>query len=268
MLYASKKKFIVASLMFMLAGTFRSNGIMLSGYIVWTMLAEPLAVHGTKFLSKGNIPNVFGCLILCSVPFVPFVLHQYSAYMTFCQNPDILSRPWCSGRLPSIYSYAQSAYWNVGLFRYWSLQQSPNIMLAMPVLILLFDASIKYIRRFLLPMLTNVLSGSSQKYPDRRMDIIYTLSIAPYAIHAFLLSTILLVAAHTQIALRFASAIPFTYWAAARLFFQQPQSPQEKDMEKSLRLAPKVTAARCWVYWSVLWGACSLVTWAVFLPPA
>ncbi|KAG2441008.1 hypothetical protein HXX76_003861 [Chlamydomonas incerta] len=45
-------------------------------------------------------------------------------------------RPWCSSRLPYVYGFVQSLYWNVGFLRYWTLQQAPNFLLAMPVLLL------------------------------------------------------------------------------------------------------------------------------------
>ncbi len=32
-------------------------------------------------------------------------------------------RPWCSSRLPYVYGFVQSEYWNVGFMRYWTLQQ-------------------------------------------------------------------------------------------------------------------------------------------------
>ena len=67
---------------------------------------------------------------------------------------------------------------------------------------------------------------------------------------ALALGLVLLLAAHTQIALRQAPALPATHWAAAWLLVAHPR------------------AGRAWVFWSVVWGAMSIVLWAVFLPPA
>lgn len=77
-----------------------------------------------------------------------------------------------------------------------------------------------------------------------------SLTIDPHAIHATILCLILLVASHTQIVLRLAGSMPFTYWAAAWLVLEHP------------------TLGRLWVTWSLLWGAISIVLWSTFLPPA
>lgn len=269
MLSAATKNYADASVMFMLASLFRSNGFILSGFIVWGMMVGPLLSGQVKFSPRQIFPKLLGCLFFSAPPFLPYFYHQYKAYRNFCTHSTIEPRPWCSDRLPSIYSYVQSAYWNVGLFRYWSLQQLPNILLAMPVLLLLFDASIAHIRYFLLPALVRTLSKYTPRIATRKTDPLFKLSVAPHAIHALLISIILLVAAHTQIALRFASAMPFTYWAAARLFLRNPQPVESEDkVEDSKRIADVPATSRWWTYWSVLWGACSLVTWAVFLPPA
>ena len=60
------------------------------------------------------------CLIIC----LPVLAFQYSAWLTFCQGGVV--RPWCSGRLPNVYSFVQSHYWGVGLFKYFKVQQASN----------------------------------------------------------------------------------------------------------------------------------------------
>jgi phosphatidylinositol glycan class V len=74
--------------------------------------------------------------------------------------------------------------------------------------------------------------------------------LTAHAIHALVLTCILLIASHVQIALRLAASLPFTHWAAARLWIEKPQ------------------IAKWWTAWSILWGCTSLVTWTLFLPPA
>lgn len=152
---------------------------------------------------------------------------------------------WCNRRLPLIYAHVQSHYWNVGFMRYWTMQQLPNFLIAAPVLLLLFFSSTTHILR-VFPHQVSPRSTSESTIVSPML----TLSLLPHAIHAFIFTCMLLFASHTQIILRLASSMPFTYWSAARLFFEHPKW------------------AKAWVAWSIIWGAVSIVLWSTFLPPA
>jgi GPI mannosyltransferase 2 len=180
-------------------------------------------------------------ILLVVITLIPFIYHQYSAYRVFCYNSSIPS-PWCTKFPPFIYTYVQSKYWNVGFLQYWTLSQLPNFVLAAPVLLLLLSSSIHHIRQ----TVTRYLSGQKQS----QYSPFSSPSLIPHAIHAFILTTTLLFASHTQIILRLAGSMPFTYWSAAWLLFERP------------------AWGKWWVGWSVIWGSVSLVLWAVFLPPA
>ena len=58
------------------------------------------------------------CIMVC----LPVLLFQFSGWLSFCHK-GIIERPWCSSALPNIYSFVQSHYWGVGLFRYFKFQQ-------------------------------------------------------------------------------------------------------------------------------------------------
>jgi phosphatidylinositol glycan class V len=75
-------------------------------------------------------------------------------------------------------------------------------------------------------------------------------SLTPHAIHAVVFAFFLLFASHTQITLRLAASMPFTYWAAAWIYLKYP------------------SYGTAWVTWSVLWGLVSVILWGTFLPPA
>ena len=169
------------------------------------------------------------------------VYHQYFGYRVFCQEADTPA-PWCSNFPPSIYTYVQSRYWNVGFLRYWTPQQFPNFLLAAPVLVLLSYYSTQSVLSF-----AHRLFDQAQL---RKRSSFESLSLAPYGIHAFVFTSIILFASHTQIILRFAASLPFAYWSAARLLVEHPR------------------LGKWWVGWSVVWGAISLVLWWTFLPPA
>jgi GPI mannosyltransferase 2 len=181
----------------------------------------------------------------------PLTIHQYAAYRIFCKDNSPRSPAWCHHTPPAIYSYVQSTYWNSGLFLYWTPSQLPNIMLASPILALLFAFGASYLTT-LFPILWTRLS--QREHLDgaelHAFDPFLHLDLAPHVIHGLLMSVILLCAAHTQIALRQAPSMPLTYWAAAWLLMKYP------------------ICGRIWVAWSAVWGAISVILWAAFLPPA
>ncbi|PCH43477.1 glycosyltransferase family 76 protein [Wolfiporia cocos MD-104 SS10] len=257
MLYCTSSDWFLATWCFALAGLFRSNGVMLGGFIIWGLLIEP-------FLAKEKISasRLAYTIALTSAIFTPFIAHQFSAYQSFCV-PAITPAPWCSYFPPAIYSYVQKEYWNVGFLRYWTMQQLPNFLICAPVLLLLLVYSTHYIHVAFFPRVRAFLSPpprtktSPFSPPDSSSDasatkstLFFPPSLAPHAIHALLFTILILFNAHTQIILRLAASIPFTYWGAAWLLVKHPRW------------------GRCWIVWSVVWGAVSLVLWATFLPPA
>ncbi|KIM31423.1 glycosyltransferase family 76 protein [Serendipita vermifera MAFF 305830] len=254
MLYCARSRWKSASIMFALACTFRANGILLVGYIAWGMIWEPLSQSGTVRLKSLLMTIILSCLIIS-----PVILHQAAAYFQFCVGED--TPDWCQRRLPLIYSHVQAKYWDVGLFRYWTPSQIPNFLLAAPSLSLLMWAGWSQMSSRGWCHLTNFGRAASFSPKDRSgkgsesstqadEPLFVSESMTPHAIHTLVLCLILLFASHTQIVLRLSSSLPFTYWAAARLWIEKPQY------------------ARWWTAWSVLWGATSLGTWGLFLPPA
>jgi len=226
-----------------------------AGFIVWYRAVGPL-LRNDRVSVRQCSEALFASVLICS----PFALHQYTAYRTFClpESTSFAERPsWCSALVPSIYNYVQAKYWNSGFLRYWTLAQLPNILLAVPVLLSIFSFTLAHLRACALPTLIRhpAVSGSAlcrwlQPWCTPARSIFFEESITPHVIHSFIMCNILLFAAHTQIALRLAASMPVTYWAAARLMVEYPR------------------AGKCWVTWSVVWGAVSVVLWAAFLPPA
>ncbi|KAI0063536.1 mannosyltransferase [Artomyces pyxidatus] len=229
MLACARKQHLRASLYFALAASFRSNGILLAMYVPWDIIVEP-------FLKARRLPApgpLFRAAAYTALPLVPSLAHQYTAYRLFCHTPAPVLPDWCTRTLPSIYTHVQRTYWRGnGFLAYWTLAQLPNILLALPVLVLLLWWALR--------TLIDIFTRQEQ----------YTL--APHALHTAALALTLLFAAHTQIALRLAPSLPATCWAGASLL-TQPATAR---------------IGRAWVAWSVVWGAVSIVLWATGLPPA
>ncbi|KAK7064211.1 GPI mannosyltransferase 2 [Favolaschia claudopus] len=232
MLYSAQSRYFLAAIMFTLAATFRSNGFLLSGFIIWGLLVQPLLNRIPIYPTR-----VLKCIILSAVPFTPFIAHNLAAYLAFCSTNNSPEPEWCTRRLPLIYSHVQSRYWDVGFMRYWTLQQLPNFIIAAPPLAAILAFSLHYLYRW----------SKSPTSPRRAFN---SPSVAPHAIHAIVMSGMLLFASHTQIVLRLAASMPVTYWSAAWLLLEYPKW------------------GRAWVTWSVVWGALSILLWGSFLPPA
>ncbi|KAG8841545.1 ER membrane glycoprotein subunit of the GPI transamidase complex-like protein [Serendipita sp. 411] len=251
LLQCAHKNWLRASLYFMLACCFRSNGALLVGYIVWGMIIEPLQY--SMFIKPTTI---LYSILLCCLIVSPIVFHQASGYYAFCMVD--MAPDWCQHRTPLIYTHVQSTYWDVGLFKYWTIAQSPNFLIATPPLALLFWASWTHMKRRGFSQLAAISDSIWLGRIPYRIRVnsqndftpLVTDRITPHAIYAMIFSLILIFSSHIQIVLRLAASMPFTYWAAARLWIEHPKT------------------AKIWATWSVLWAVISLTAWGLFLPPA
>ncbi|KAG8854196.1 ER membrane glycoprotein subunit of the GPI transamidase complex-like protein [Tulasnella sp. 330] len=276
MLACERKRWPKATACFMVATAFRANGIMLAGFLVWGIVLFPVI----KGLADSRKMPLLLAVNLSAIVALPLAAHQYFAYTQFCNTStpsfDGTLRPWCLDRLPLIYPFVQRQYWNVGLFRYWTISQIPNFILAAPALVLLLSSSIGEIRAAVRSIYAEwqrtgnwrsalrnsmVLIKTDKPSSSERPHILrQTWRTLPHAAHALILSLILLFASHVQIILRLSSSIPYLYWAAARLIVADSQ--REEAREKGVKWG------RIWVWYAVIWGTISCVLWATFLPPA
>ncbi|KAG2153673.1 glycosyltransferase family 76 protein [Suillus bovinus] len=252
MLACARSKWAEASICFALASMFRSNGIFLSGFILWGMLVTPFLSGQKDLLTPGRLLK---CVLWTALPLIPFIHHNVIAYMQFCKPPVTHIPDWCTNNmLPSIYSHVQSEYWKVGFLRYWTISNIPNFMFALPILLHVFAFCWFYLSNLLviIPHIApRIRSKNDDVPPPSRLDSPFlSPSLLPHVLHALALTAILTFSAHVQISLRLLPSLPLTYWAAARLMLDLPKW------------------GKAWVTWSILWGALSCVLWAVFLPPA
>jgi phosphatidylinositol glycan class V len=102
----------------------------------------------------------------------------YPPYAAFCPG-----RPWCEDLIPSLYGYAQGHYWNVGIFKYWTLGNIPNFLFGAPVIALQILAIRRYWNEHRALCLSNLM---------------------------FLV--MILCVAHVQIVIRVSGFIPLSYW--------------------------------------------------------
>ncbi|KAG1724094.1 glycosyltransferase family 76 protein [Suillus paluster] len=251
MLACARSQWIAASICFALASMFRSNGIFLSGFILWGMLITPFLTGRKDLLTHTRLLK---CVLLTALPLIPFIHHNIIAYLVFCTPSTTRIPDWCAtSMIPSIYSHVQSKYWNVGFLRYWTVSNIPNFIFALPAVLHIFVFCWFYLSNLpaIIPHIIPQIRSKTNNVPPPQLDSSFlSPSLLPHVLHALALTSILTFNAHVQISLRLLPSLPITYWAAARLMLDLPKW------------------GKAWVTWSVLWGALSCVLWAVFLPPA
>ncbi|KAG5719259.1 GPI mannosyltransferase 2 [Termitomyces sp. T112] len=206
MLYAVQLHWIRTTLCFILASFFRSNGVLLAGYLVWGLVVQPF-LDG-KQLSFFKIAY---CITLSACVTAPFTYHNYSAYCLFCNIPN--KPQWCYRIPPSIYTHVQAKYWDVGFLRYWTPSQIRNFVIAAPPLVLLITFSVQHIK---LSFLGFRIRLNSVKETNKEENPFAMPSITPK--YSLVMCTTLIFFSHTQIVLCLAAALPTLYWAAAWLF--------------------------------------------------
>ena len=142
----------LATLSFSLAAATRSNGILLCGFLAFKWLLYIHDAHskrsGFSQLLGYALKRFFITTVQCVIVLLPFAVFQYYAYAFYCtgmvnsDNYTVLKlnkNNWCiqDTLLPPVhYFHLQSYYWNVGFLRYLEFKQIPNLLLAIPMILL------------------------------------------------------------------------------------------------------------------------------------
>ncbi|TPX33250.1 hypothetical protein SmJEL517_g03847 [Synchytrium microbalum] len=223
MLAFSNQKPIVASVLWGMAATFRSNGVLLSGFLLYGLLLD---FRTRKLALTKVLTSLIGITIVVS----SMAASQYCGYRAFCQDVDADSLPpWCNNTLPMIYSFVQQKYWDVGLFKYYKPSQIPNFIVAAPILAMTIHAAWIY--------------ASSNPDTFWSLGLVlsrtgYGFSSSPVLPYLYLWLAQALVCGlmlHVQIMGRFLSSMPALYWYVAHVFVNG-QSKSQRIMVEYLLL--------------------------------
>ncbi|EGU81379.1 hypothetical protein HZS61_013566 [Fusarium oxysporum f. sp. conglutinans] len=136
---------IGAGLLYGVSCIFRSNGLFGGVLFAVEAIKGLTALLGGFTFSKALrlVAPVIGGLFVA----VGFVAPQILAWMRYCNVQDNgEQRPWCTRPLPSIYTFVQEEYWNVGFLRYWTPNQIPLFLLAAPMLTILIKSGTEVMR--------------------------------------------------------------------------------------------------------------------------
>lgn len=204
----------ITSFWFAVATAFRANGALLVGYVAFKLIGE--ARCGRVISAALKLAASTAVCMSANV------LFQVWAYGRFCLDEQT-KRPWCARCVPSVYTFVQSQYWDVGLFRYWHASQLPNFALGAPVLALIAYTAYTFYCRSSWSKLARSLIGSAcngdagKTTRDTGLMLATTPRAVPYIVHGGVLGAMLLFASHVQIALRLATpgGMPMLWWGAA-----------------------------------------------------
>jgi phosphatidylinositol glycan class V len=198
------------------------------------------------------------CLIV-ALPFIRFQLYAHDLYCIAKNSGQTMSRerrPWCvEDGMSNLYAFVQREYWNQGPFRYWTLKQIPNFLLAAPVLLLSaamafhyksartgdmnieplehitmlerlvgFDADTKMVATSEPAQCDGDDDDDDANQKTRRFPALTKSSVfesrktAAFVWHCAALSVLMLICFHVQVATRFLfAASPALYWYVADL---------------------------------------------------
>lgn len=212
---------IMAGICFALATMVRSNGIFSGLIFLWDVLAiVPRAPHILCTRSKRDLTRLLAPVIAGLCVAFGFALPQSIAYIEYCTAGN--SRPWCTKIPPSIYTFVQDHYWDVGFLRYWKLSNLPLFALAFPVGWLMTETSIPSL--FQVHHINRVINGLTtadrrlQPYPpvpDTREERVFEYVLPRFALPQLLLVALAATSFHCQIINRISSGYPVWYFILA-----------------------------------------------------
>ncbi|TPX49451.1 hypothetical protein SeMB42_g01558 [Synchytrium endobioticum] len=237
MLAFSRQQNLIAAWCWCLASLLRSNGVLLSGFFVYSAVMDARDSKTTVF--RGMKYATCIALVWCGM-----LGFQWYAYSSFCAGTSQSVRPWCHKLLPFIYSFVQQHYWDVGLFNYYTVRQIPNFVIALPVVMIVYHASITYASSN-----ASLFWSLGLKTPKKQATGFPSPDALPY-MYLLLFQTLLcLVMLHVQIMGRFLSSMPALYWYMAHVVANSNK-------------------ARVLVEYLLLYLLTSTLLFAHFLPPA
>ncbi|KAG1698492.1 hypothetical protein DVH05_015032 [Phytophthora capsici] len=209
---------VLCALLFGAASATRSNGILLSLFIAfYRVTVSPSPREFSQFLGFWIRTAFLGLLaigpqiiyfVTSMVPYCPTLLKSFGWGVPGAR--DVEDRSWCTKAVPNLsamYTFIQSEYWNVGLFRYYEWKQVPNFLLAAPILVLSLHALQGYFRGNTTPGKATLPHGCGWRGS----------ALTPYYVHWLFLVVNALLVVHIQVTTRLLCACPPLFWHPSAL---------------------------------------------------
>ncbi|KAF2842075.1 glycosyltransferase family 76 protein [Patellaria atrata CBS 101060] len=246
---------LVAGVCFGLATTIRSNGLfsgIIFAYDVLTSLPNIL-----KILQDPIELRRISCTILGGISVaIGFMMPQWIAYSEYCLvGSATLQREWCTRTIPSIYTWVQEKYWNVGFLRYWTLSNLPLFLLGAPMLfLLLWSSYITFQKR----NITRDPKGTKTRFPRPNVGQEH-MCLRSFALVQIVLALLALTSFHFQVITRISSGYPLWYLVVAQKAVAATAKEENREDHHF---------AQSTVLWMVTYAVIQGGLYASFLPPA
>ena len=254
---------VLAGFFFGLATLARSNGVL--SVLVFLqpglVLCRELLTGPQKVTSLVKLIAIgIGAILTLAGSILP----QYRAYRIYCAGHS--TRPWCDHLVPSIYSWVQQEYWNVGLFKYWTLSNIPLFLLAAPMLFIAdYTASVCLMGRpILLDPSVSKTAGTNQ---DTARSVRMPEPLRWFALPQLVLAVLSMTHFHVQIINRISTAYPVWYILVAVAITSQSYGTGKHNSALTPILGNERTkqwAVRSMMMYAMIQGG----LFASFMPPA
>ena len=142
-----------------------------------------------------------------------------------------------------MYSFAQGRYWNIGFLNYWTPNNIPNFLFALPTILTLL-VSINYFRGEYVPHLRPLLLMTG---------LFLFLGITSW---------------HVQILTRVSGFIPLSSWYLACKLIESNNSAGLRGKFYKAGVSLGVPIEKVIITWNFLWIVVQTALFAGFLPPA
>ncbi|KAF4673422.1 hypothetical protein FOL47_010574 [Perkinsus chesapeaki] len=151
--------------------------------------------------------------LLLAIPLVllvllPLPLYLRYAWSLYCSNIGLDNRPWCDEG-GNVYSYIQKEYWNVGLFEYYTPNNIPNFLLAVPSMSIAVTAVVRGLSRYC-PQLSRAFSPKA--WIEGVVSAAYDYKRSPFVFQLMVLTFFTLLCANVQVMTRLLTGCPLYYW--------------------------------------------------------
>ncbi|KAF2178327.1 glycosyltransferase family 76 protein [Zopfia rhizophila CBS 207.26] len=249
-----------SGLLFAIATLIRSNGLLSGLILLYDVVCQLPSILTARWnftqLRRIVVTSIAGILIA-----VGFISPQLLAYKEYCSmNSSSEIRPWCSDTVPSIYSWVQSNYWNLGFLRYWNLSNIPLFLIAAPMLWLLFYSSATVLCDLFRQQATEPLATPQDSSAKQfRTSEARCCRFPQLALPQIVLAVTAATNFHVQIINRLSSGYPIWYLVIAKWL---------TNRETLQRQGKRQTLLQSIIRWMVLYALIQGILFANFLPPA
>lgn len=235
----------------------RSNGLISVGFVAYAALK--MCFVQSKKVNRVSVMRI--SFAVCLIAAITYASLQAYFYYRFCGSGKIHHQhhhhpqsirsyalekgfklagdtqpppTWCNYSIPISYSYVQSTYWNVGFLRYYQLKQTPNFLLAAPILSILLYYCFNYVR---MNFRYSLYLGLFETKINNKITL-FERQIFPFIIHGLFLTLFCLFFVHIQVSTRLlASTSPLLYWYCAN-FFKDTSINGFHDIYNIIRVEP------------------------------